>query len=812
MTNNTIIKVQMYGPLYKRIDNYEYLIPIAATAAIGGTCSFSLAGVIAGGALGGIDVIANYYKIYDKPYLTSATLGWGMLSAFKAPYYIADAAGIIIGLLLPTGVIYPHLDKAIALVSASIAGYCYMGPIGFAVGFTAEVIDETLSGYNVTHKYPLTNIANNMAISNIALPQLKRVIDYISPTAGEFKLTDVLNNKLLHEVFALAISAISLSYTSEEKSKSPALQLNDDLYTIYRKIIPNEAQLNAFIITNAISVLTGNIIAAKMNLAFNEHYQKIADVFPRLVQTDASWGNFLNVYTAFAKYIPTHVLSFIANYYINHFFQTRFKYIFNDEFHNGFLKQEVLLHLKQSREQNAINDTEEFFSAEVLFKNIDNDMYEITRNGLIPNALSTTINGIYAIGHLFSINALDMVLFSSVYNKLTSFITHQLSENVYSYEAQLSELFSQLKSKYTYAHNNAEAMIIYGANSFTKASRDELSITLREALEEQSMMKIINDLWSHAKDNIDFLFCYLVVADKIYQGSLSNDKRIETTQMTNDFSNMAGWDASNAGEISMLRQSMARVLELNSRMEEVDVPLTHLTNYHYETKDQPGICFNDFKVGKGEESRLFIKDLCVFHQRIAVTSASGGGKSTLFKAIKQITHNEVWSEGNITYFSKNANVPYIAMTSQNEYIPPAETLLELITFKKGASAQAYREKVIELLTKIKIDKVKENEVILIENLDEQKNWSTELSGGQKQKIDAIRLMLQPIKPDIILFDEVFAGLDHESIDVLQAMLDEELPDTQIFIIDHEAKNHNKHNFYDAKLHLSGGAAELTFEV
>ncbi len=811
MTNNIIIKVQMYGPLYKSIDNYESLMPIAATAAIGAS-SFGAIGFIGGGFLGGIDVISNYYKIYDKPYLASATLGWGMLSTFKTPYYIADAVGITLGLLLPTGVIYPHLDKVVAPISGGISGYCYMGASGFAMGVIAGIVDETLLAYNITNKYPLTNIGSSVAITNAVLPELTKSIVYILPIVKHLKLDEIINGKLSKEVIAISISAISLANTKEEKLKSPAIKLNDELYELYSKIIPNEGQLNDLIVKNAIIVVTGNIIAAAINLAFNKHYQRIADAFPNLMQTDESWAEFFNVYTAFAKYIPNYVLSSIVNYYINHFFQTRFKYIFNDEFHNGFLKQEVLLHLKQNREQNAINNTEELFSAEVLFKNIDNDMYEITRNGLIPNALSTTIKGIYAIGHLFSINALDMVLFSSAYNKLTSVITHTLSEKVYSYEDELKELFSQLKTKYTYAHHNAEAMIIYGANDFTKESRDELTIQLREALEEQSMMKIINDLWSHAKDNIDFLFSYLVVANKIYQGSLSNDKRIETTQMTNDFSNMAGWDASNAGEISMLRQSMARVLELKARMEEVDVPLTHLTNYHYETKDQPGICFNDFKVGKGEESRLFIKDLCVFHQRIAVTSASGGGKSTLFKAIKQITHNEVWSEGNITYFSKNANVPYIAMTSQNEYIPPAETLLELITFKKGASAQAYREKVIELLTKIKIDKVKENEVSLIENLDEQKNWASELSGGQKQKIDAIRLMLQPIKPDIILFDEVFAGLDHESIDVLQAMLDEELPDTQIFIIDHEAKNHNKHNFYDAKLHLSGGAAELTFEV
>jgi ABC-type uncharacterized transport system fused permease/ATPase subunit len=298
------------------------------------------------------------------------------------------------------------------------------------------------------------------------------------------------------------------------------------------------------------------------------------------------------------------------------------------------------------------------------------------------------------------------------------------------------------------------------------------------------------------------------VADQIYKGDLARDKRSEVIVMTQYFSDMVSWAAKNAGPLTTLRQSMDRIIELKARMAEVKNPLEHQPSYIYEKGEQTGICLNDFKVGKGDESRLYIKDLCILDKHVAVTSASGAGKSTFFKAIKQIMHDGVWSEGDITYLTKDGNAPYIAMTTQDAYITPEDSLLELITFKKGAAAEAYRAKVIELLAKIKIDSVKEGEVSLIDSLDIKKDWMTGTSGGQKQKIDAVRLMLSEDKPDIIIFDEIFAGLDHSSIHDLQVMLNNEFPDTQIFVVDHEAKSHNTEGWYNNNLHLSDGGAQL----
>lgn len=812
MTNSTMIPVKMYGPIHKIIYNYESLVPIVATSGLGavtlGPIGISL------GALGAIDVIAKHYEIYDKPYLTSSILGWGLFSSFKAPYYMSEIIGGTTGLLLQTGVIYPHLDKIIAPVSGAISGYSYMGPYGAAIGVVAGVIDEGMSLYNITHNYYLTDVLSNVASCNLVLPQVSRVANYILPDAlGSIKsialgLTNLFNKFSIKESIAVGISAMSaLSEEVEEKEHSPVFELSEDLYNLYGKIIPKK-QLDDLIEKQAISLIVSKIIIAKLELKLTRLNQNVEDSFTNLVKIEESWVKFIDALSVISKYLIPYVGGHITSGYINSYFQTRFLYLMTDQMNDELLTGEVSLHLKQDRIENTVLNSEEILDSKVLIEKMNGDIGAIVNDDLLPGVVSTVISGGYAIGHLYSINALDMVIYSSIYNQLTSEITQLLSSSYYSYMDKLDDLSSKIGNKYDHVKINSASMITYDANDFIKQAREELIDKRRELNAEQNLWGTANSLWSIARGITDSLYNFLVVANEIYQGNLASDKRSEVISMTGDFSSLVSWDAENSGEIIELRKSMDRIIELKARMAEIEEPLERKPNYHYEESEQTGICLNQFKVGKGGESRLYIEDLCVHDKRVAVTSASGAGKSTFFKAVKQITHDGVWSEGNITYFTNDGSYPYIAMTSQDVYIPPEDSLLELITFKKGAEAEPYREKVVELLTRIKIDSVKEGEVSLIDSLDIKKDWVAETSGGQKQKIDAIRLMLKEDKPDIIIFDEIFAGLDHNSIHNLQLMLDEEFPDAQIFIIDHEAKGHNADGWYDNELHMSDGTAQL----
>jgi|GEM_PF-1545183 len=858
MTNTTMIPVKMYGPIYKAIYKCEFLLPIAATSAIGLTTLGPIG--LAAGALGAIDVVAKHYKIYDKPYITSAVLGWGSLSSFKTPsvysyFYpyvmtipvwevvvynpyraydfdaiiskitVSDVMGATAGLLFPTGIIYPHMDKIVAPVSGAISGYSYMGTYGAAAGFAAGAIDEGLSLCNRTHKHPLTATLSNIATANLLLPQSGRVVNYILPESlGVIKstalgLTKLVSQPGVKESIAVAISGISLSSKEvEEKTKSPALQLSEDLYELYGEIIP-KAQLDELIEKQAIALIASQIILTKLSLTLTNYYQNTEEGFTNLAnpdekgfittaQIEKSWIKFIDSLSVISKFLIPYVGSEITTDYINKYFQTKFGHIMNNQLNNELLTGEVALHLKQYRTENAAPNSEEFLNSKVLVEKMDGDINSIAHDSLLVGAVSKAIKGGYAIGQLYSTKALDTVLYSSLYNKLTSEITHAISEQYYSYETRLNEISTKIQSKYEHVKVNAASMTIYEANDFNKAGREELVDQLREIEAEQSLWEVAINTWLNAQGITNYIFNWLVVANQIYQGNLARDKRGEVISMTQDFSSMISWDAHNAGPMTTLKQSMDRIIELKARMDEIESLLEHQPSYHYEKGEQTGICLNDFKVGKGDESRLYIKDLCILDKHVAVTSASGAGKSTFFKAIKQIMHDGVWSEGDITYLTKDVNPPYIAMTTQDAYITPEDSLLELITFKKGEAAEPYRAKVIELLTKIKIDSAKEGEVSLIDSVDIKKDWMTGTSGGQKQKIDAVRLMLSEDKPDIIIFDEIFAGLDHSSIHDLQKMLDSEFPDTQIFVVDHEAKSHNTEGWYNNNLHLSDGGAQL----
>ena len=84
-------------------------------------------------------------------------------------------------------------------------------------------------------------------------------------------------------------------------------------------------------------------------------------------------------------------------------------------------------------------------------------------------------------------------------------------------------------------------------------------------------------------------------------------------------------------------------------------------------------------------------------------------------------------------------------------------------------------------------------------LDDKQDWYTVLSGGQKKKIMLVSAIIK--EPDILILDEIFSGLDSQSIFIAQKMLKKYLPNTLILIIDHHAQENNFDNFYDNGIHL-----------
>ncbi|WP_319024835.1 amino acid ABC transporter ATP-binding protein [Nisaea sediminum] len=177
------------------------------------------------------------------------------------------------------------------------------------------------------------------------------------------------------------------------------------------------------------------------------------------------------------------------------------------------------------------------------------------------------------------------------------------------------------------------------------------------------------------------------------------------------------------------------------------------------TPDQPMVSakdvyksFGDVEVLKGISMDV-MKGECV-----CIIGPSGSGKSTFIRCINAL--NDI-QKGSITVEGQEVNDPYldklelrkkVGMVFQQYNLFPHKTALENIMMAPVLVLKQDKDKVEalarELIRKVRLEG-KEN------------SYPGELSGGQQQRVAIARSLA--MYPDVMLFDEVTAALDPETV-------------------------------------------------
>jgi putative ATP-binding cassette transporter len=152
-------------------------------------------------------------------------------------------------------------------------------------------------------------------------------------------------------------------------------------------------------------------------------------------------------------------------------------------------------------------------------------------------------------------------------------------------------------------------------------------------------------------------------------------------------------------------------------------------------------------------------------ESIVITGASGSGKSTLFRALAGI-----WPYANGTITLPAGQCLFLP---QRPYLPLG-TLHRAATYP-GDATTISDDALKAAMTDCGLGH-------LVPQLEERRNWTQALSGGEQQRLAIVRALL--LKPDWLFLDEATASLDPEAETALYALLRERLPNTTLISIAH----------------------------
>ncbi|WP_209017479.1 amino acid ABC transporter ATP-binding protein [Roseibium aggregatum] len=177
------------------------------------------------------------------------------------------------------------------------------------------------------------------------------------------------------------------------------------------------------------------------------------------------------------------------------------------------------------------------------------------------------------------------------------------------------------------------------------------------------------------------------------------------------------------------------------------------------TPDQPIVALHDVHKSFGENEVLKGIDLEVMKgEVICIIGPSGSGKSTLIRTINgltPVTRGSVKVEGQEVHdpdLDKLALRRKVGIVFQQYNLFPHKTVLQNVMMAPvlvlRENKDEVRERARSLLAKVQLN-------------GKEEAYPAELSGGQQQRVAIARSLC--MRPDVMLFDEVTAALDPETV-------------------------------------------------
>lgn len=748
-------KISKFSLSYKIIDDYSYLVSYATVSTAGGVM-FGIPGVLIGLGVNMVDDFLIYHNYSQSKTLTYGFVGLA-LGYNVYPSWISGLIGTLGSVSLSHGILKDCHSEISHLLITTILGTKMHGLSGALVASMLAVADQILVQNNTTSQYYFSYSLLGVASSSAVFGK-----STFSNSAG------------------VALGLILANYANNILSPLQSIEISKDLYEIYLRVIPQE-QLDNYIKDYAVILLSLQIVTTQHILTFLKHHQNSMYQFEHM---DESSGNAINKLTTaiikFGFFLVPYVVTGLISNIVNSFYSTKLYIVVDDKLRNILFTNETAL--KLSFDQNST----------VLIDNLKIDSKVISRDGsnLIIDSITKSINGIYGVG-ILTMNVPEVLVYSILYNKGTEYISRTLAEGQSQYEVLIKEQESIISSLFKHDINNIKIITETGGITYSYNQLQVAHDTLRESELIKDQISHLMNAWRSFESIANFISTYYLIGYKLSQGVIDFDNRINMHSSCLQVSKLLVWNGEKSQEIKTLYQSIARLNTfLNKTMPSTYVSVGSIDNIkRKQCSANEMLVLSNLDIIVANKKLLYINYLELeLGQRYVITGPSGSGKSSLITKIVGTIANNVGGNGNICY-PKNVK---ISLINQQDYFPLNKNLQEIIFYPENV-----KEEKVTLIQQLllRVD-------LMQYQLNQTKDWYSVLSGGQKQKIKIISALIQ--EPNVLILDEVFNGLDKQSVELMQAIIIEKLPDALVISIDHSALENNSTGFYTNSLSIVEG--------
>ncbi|HXF17872.1 MAG TPA: ABC transporter ATP-binding protein/permease [Burkholderiales bacterium] len=541
-----------------------------------------------------------------------------------------------------------------------------------------------------------------------------------------------------------------------------------DTWRLIKPYWKSEERFIAWLLLAAVIILT--LAMVYMNVLFNDWYNSFYNALQEKDKT-----GFWKLMGRFCILATIYIVMAVYEFYLNQMLQIRWRRWLTDNYLSEWLSDRAYYRLQLSgnpadNPDQRISEDMKFFVDQSLELSLGFLNAIVTLGSFVgilwglsgPLEISLNGNPVSVQGY--------MVWAALFYAIVGTWLTHQIGKKLIGLNFDQQRFEADFRFSLVRFRENAEGVALYkGEPDEFVGFRARFASVVDNWWRIMKRQKVLN-FFTIGYNQAAIIFPFLVAGNRYFAGTIQLGGLMQISNAFGHVQSSLSWFITAYPTFATWKATSDRLIGFHYAIERARAQARDESGAERIVGQQSDLVLENVSVALPDARPLVAASSLDVKQgeHLLIRGPSGSGKSTLFRALAGIWP---YSSGRIR-LPKDGRILFLP---QKPYLPIGT--LKQVTVYPSVDITLPDEEIKNALSEVGLAQLRDR-------LDEQQNWSMQLSPGEQQRIAFARALLQ--QPDWLFLDEATSSLDEEAEQKLYRLLQEKLPRTTVISIGHRS--------------------------